>query len=194
MLALLEKKSRLLIFYVATGMVTCIISAEINTFLKESLSLTVTYFVTNISPVTEEIIKLVPVLIHAMFVSRKRDELIGVSIAVGVGFSVLENIVYITADAKALLADAVLRGFTGGLGHGLFTLISGYGLSFAGSKKRYFLPGTVALINTSAVMHSVHNTLVMKNHYISALAILVLIYVFILYLRYGVSTNKEKTI
>ena len=46
------------------------------------------YYTTTISPIVEEIVKALPVLIYAFAVSSDRDRLISISFAVGLGFAI----------------------------------------------------------------------------------------------------------
>ena len=91
MLFVLEKKSKITAGYMLIGILVCLFISEINGFLLELFNHDTYYVTTTITPVTEEIIKALPVMYFAFLFSDKRETLISLSIATGVGFAILEK-------------------------------------------------------------------------------------------------------
>ena len=131
MALLIEKKSRLPISFVLVGIFISVFVAEVNGLLRRVLFMDTFEFTIIVTPITEEILKTVPILIYAMLISDKKETLFTASMATGIGFAVLENAFYLLNDPTFNMIDAVIRAFGTGLMHGMCTLLVGVGISFA---------------------------------------------------------------
>ena len=154
-----ERKSRATVIFLLIGMTVCLFCGEVNTLIFRVLPLTEELFVTNISPVTEEVCKALPVLVYAFLYRPSRKNLLVCSFALGVGFAVLENAVIISSGDNISLWLALIRGFGGGISHGLCTTAVGYGCSFIYKRRKLFYTGTFALLSFSIILHAVYNLL-----------------------------------
>ena len=142
MLFLLEKKSRLIAGFMLIGMFICMFVSEINGFLKGILNQDIYTLSTTLTPVTREILKAVPVLVFAYLFSDELETLVSVSMALGIGFAVLENSYVIVSNMDSVSVFlALIRGFGAGLMHGICTSTVGYGMSFVRKKKKLFYTG-----------------------------------------------------
>ena len=177
MACLIEKKARLPIVFVLIGIFISVFAAEINGLLRDLLPLE-TYEITIIvTPITEEILKAVPILICATVVTAKKETLFTASMAVGIGFAVLENAFYLLNDASFNMIDAVIRAFGAGLMHGMCTLLVGVGVSFVKKKSKIFLVGTFALLSTAITYHGIYNMLVQSDYQIAGFLLPITTYV-----------------
>ena len=131
MALLIEKKARLPISFVLVGIFISVFVAEINGILRASLHMDSFEFTSIVTPITEEILKALPILIYAVMVSDKKETLFTASMATGIGFAVLENAYYLLNDSSFNMIDAIIRAFGTGLMHGMCTLLVGVGISFA---------------------------------------------------------------
>ena len=164
MLLPIEKKSRSVILFMLAGMFSCLLVSEINGLLFRISDVTRFYFTTNVSPITEEIIKILPILYFAFLFSKDRDELITASFSVGVGFAVLENLIILTQNYNSVnIAFAISRVFSSGLMHCICTMFVGYFISYAKNNRKTFLIGTVSSMNLSVTYHAVFNLLVQAD-------------------------------
>ena len=65
-----RRDSRVYLLFIMIGMSCCLFISEVDGLINEWLDLPVYYVTTNITPVTEELIKMIPVLLFAIFISR----------------------------------------------------------------------------------------------------------------------------
>lgn len=163
MACLIEKKARQPIIFVLIGIFVSVFAAEVNGLLRTLLPLS-TYEITIIvTPITEEILKAIPILVFATVLTAKKEAVFTASMAVGIGFAVLENAYYLLNDASFNMIDAVIRAFGAGLMHGMCTLLVGVGISFVKKKSKIFLVGTFALLSTAITYHGIYNMLVQSD-------------------------------
>lgn len=165
MLFLLEKKSRLTVGFMIIGICMCLFVSEVNGLLRLLINQDLFYITTTVTPITEEIIKALPVLFFAFVFSDKRDTLLSFSMAVGIGFAILENayILVNSADSVSILW-ALIRGFGTGLMHGICTAAVGFGVSFVRKRKKLFYTGTFALLSAAITYHAIYNCLVQSEY------------------------------
>lgn len=163
MAGLLEKKARQPITFVLIGIFISVFAAEINGLLRNVLGMSDFEITVVTTPITEEILKAVPILIYATVLDAKKEKLFTAAMAVGIGFAVLENAFYLLNDASFNMLDAVIRAFGAGLMHGMCTLLVGVGISFAKKRSKIFIVGTFALLSTAITYHGIYNMLVQSK-------------------------------
>ena len=164
MACLIEKKARLPIIFVLIGIFVSVFAAEVNGLLCILLPMS-TYEITIIvTPITEELLKAVPILVFALAMTAKKEALFTASMAVGIGFAVLENAYYLLNDASFNMFDAIIRAFGAGLMHGMCTLLVGVGISFVNRRRKIFVVGTFALLSTAITYHGIYNMMVQSEY------------------------------
>ena len=164
MACLIEKKSRLPITFVLIGIFVSLFAAELNGLLRNVLPMSTFEITIIVTPISEEILKALPILVYAVALSAKKESLFTASMAVGIGFAVLENAFYLLNDASFNMLDAVIRAFGAGLMHGMCTLLVGVGISFAKKRSKIFVVGTFALLSTAITYHGIYNMLVQSEY------------------------------
>ena len=181
---LVEKQSRRTIIFFITGICAAVFAAEVNGILTYLIPLDISEFTIRITPVTEEIIKAIPVLFFAKVISDKKETLITVSLAVGIGFAIMENSYILTQNIGSIsMLWAIMRGFGTGIMHGMGTFLVGTGFSFVNKNKKLFIVGTFALLSVAITYHSVFNMLVQSDYRYFGAALPVITYVpFVLWL------------
>ncbi|MBR1873400.1 MAG: PrsW family intramembrane metalloprotease [Eubacterium sp.] len=197
-LFILEGKSRLVVGYILVGTTVCIYISEINGVIFETIDRDMLYFCTTISPITEEIIKALPVLFYAFFFSNDRKKLVQSSFAVGLGFAIMENMFILTRileTGEGLdLLWVIIRGFGAGLMHSVCTVMVGLGIAFVRKKRKLFVCGTLSLLMLAITYHSLYNTIVMSEYRYFGFVLPLLTYIQILniYIRSkGKRAEKE---
>ena len=164
MAGLIEKKARQPISFVLIGIFASVFAAEVNGLLRNVLTLRTFEVTITGTPITEEILKALPILFYALVISDKTEALFTASMATGIGFAVLENAYYLlNADSWNLL-DAVIRAFGTGLMHGMCTLLVGAGITFVKKQRKIFWVGTFALLSTAITYHGIYNMLVQSEY------------------------------
>ena len=161
---LIEKKARQPIVFVLIGIFVSVFAAEVNGLLCALLPMSTFEITIIVTPITEEILKAIPILVFATVLTAKRESLFTASMAVGIGFAVLENAYYLLNDASFHMIDAVIRAFGAGLMHGMCTLLVGVGISFVKRRNKVFVAGTFALLSTAITYHGVYNMLVQSDY------------------------------
>ena len=161
---LIEKKARLPIVFVLAGIFISVFAAELNGVLRQMLPLNHYELTIIVTPMTEEVLKALPVLFYALVISDKQERLFTASMATGIGFAVLENAYYLLTSRHWNVLDAVARAFGTGLMHGMCTLLVGVGIIFVKKKRKIFWVGTFALLSTAITYHGIYNMLVQSQY------------------------------
>ena len=164
MACLIEKKARQPIIFVLIGIFVSVFAAEVNGLLCALLPMSTFEITIIVTPITEEILKAIPILVFATVLVAKKEAVFTAAMAVGIGFAVLENAFYLLNDASFNMIDAVIRAFGAGLMHGMCTLLVGVGISFVKKKSKLFLVGTFALLSTAITYHGIYNMLVQSDY------------------------------
>lgn len=196
MLLPIEKKSRKVVLFMLTGMFVCLFVSELNGLILNSTDLSLLYFTTNITPITEEITKALPVLFFAIVFSADRKDVITASFSLGVGFAILENLMILTQNfSEVNLAFAIARGFCSGLMHSICTMTVGYFIALVKKKTKYFITGSISALNIAIIYHSVFNLLVQAESGIARTVGLLIPFITYAILNVIVITkNKNKNI
>lgn len=164
MACLIEKKARRPIVFMLIGIFISVFAAEVNGLLCGLLPLSTFEITIIVTPITEEILKAIPILVFATVLSAKKESLFTAAMAVGIGFAVLENAYYLLNYSSFQMFDAVARAFGAGLMHGMCTLLVGVGISFVKKQKKIFIVGTFALLSTAITYHGIYNMLVQSDY------------------------------
>ena len=163
MALLVEKKARLPVLFMLIGIVVSVFAGEVNGVLSKVLSMDLYSITIIVTPVSEELLKALPLLYYALVISDKRERLFTASMAIGIGFAVLENAYYPVNYVDFSMIEAVIRAFGAGLMHGMCTLLVGVGISFVKKKRKLFAVGTFGLLSTAIVYHGVYNILIQSK-------------------------------
>ena len=169
MLPLLKKRSKLVMGYMIIGIVLSLFVSEINTILLSLFDNASLYVTTTITPVSEEIVKTLPILFYACVFSDSRDRLMPIALATGIGFGLFENTVVLVQSLVqnvdgVTVGWAIIRGFSTALMHGVCTMAVGFGISFVKKKKKLFYCGTFALLTMATIYHGIYNMLVQSDY------------------------------
>ena len=163
MACLVEKNSRLPIIFVLIGIFISVFASEINAYLRSILPMSTFEITITVTPVSEEILKAFPILLFATIFTPKNEALFTASMAVGIGFAVLENAFCLLNSGSFNIFDAIVRAFGAGLMHGMCTLLVGVGISFVKKKRKLFVVGTFAMLSTAITYHGIYNMLVQSD-------------------------------
>ena len=182
MLPLMEKKVRRLVIFMIVGLFACLFVSELNHILLDAYDNDMFFVTTTITPVTEEIVKALPILYLAIVISDDRRIVIPNAFAVGVGFALLENVVILTQNVgNVTILWAFVRGFGSGLVHGICTVMVGWGISYIKKRRKFFYCGTFALLSAAIIYHAIYNLLVQSEYQYVGILLPLLTYIPILY-------------
>lgn len=194
MLPLMEKKVRRLVIFMIVGISACLFVSELNVIFLELFNKDMFYVTTTITPITEEIVKMLPILYLAIVISDDRRVLIPNSFAVGVGFALLENIVILTQNVENVtVLWALVRGFGSGLVHGICTVMVGWGISYIKKRRKFFYCGTFSLLSAAVTYHAIYNLLVQSQYRYVGILLPILTYIPIIYFlkKKSIHTSAE---
>lgn len=163
MTLLVEKKARLPVAFMLIGIVVSVFASEINGLLSKALSMDMYSITVIVTPVSEELLKALPLLYYAIVISDNRERLFTASMAIGIGFAVLENAYFLFNHPDFNMLSAIIRAFGAGLMHGMCTLLVGVGVSFVKKRRKMFAVGTFGLLSTAIVYHGVYNILIQSQ-------------------------------
>ena len=189
---LVEKKSRLPISFMLVGIFVSVFVAEVNGLIRSFLTMDNFQFTIIVTPITEEIIKALPILIYATLISDKKETLFTAAMATGIGFAVLENAYYLLNDYSFNMMDAIIRAFGAGLMHGMCTLLVGVGISFAKKRSKIFVVGTFALLSTAITYHGIYNMLVQSSYMTIGFVLPIVTYIPFFVWRIKLNQKKKK--
>lgn len=169
MIVVCKDRARLPLVFISFGMIVALACGELNTIVFNLTDFSSKYFTSNVSPIFEEVFKAFPILMYAFVIKPSRQQLLEVSLAVGVGFAIMENACVFAASAGAIsIWIALLRGFGAGMMHGLCTMAVGFGMSFVHSHRTVFVAGTLALLSIASIYHGTYNILVQSGFQVVA--------------------------
>ena len=165
---IVRKQTRLVLLFTFIGMCCCLFISEVNGLINSLIGQNLFYVTTNITPLTEELIKMLPILIYAIFISSERQTLLTIAFMTGLGFALLENstilVETVVVQGSVDILWALIRTLGAGLLHSLCTTAVGVGISFIRDQKKIFLCGTFALLSSAIVYHSVYNSLIQSDY------------------------------
>ena len=164
MTLLVEKKARLPVAFLLVGIFVSVFAAEIDGWLLRVLPMDKYSMTVIVNPVTEELLKALPILYYALVISDNREKLFTASMATGIGFAILENAFYLFNSPNFSMLHAMIRAFGAGLMHGMCTLLVGVGISFVKKKSKLFAVGTFGLLSTAIVYHGIYNILIQSEY------------------------------
>ena len=192
MALLVEKRARLPISFMLVGIFVSVFVAEVNGLLRTFLPMDNFEFTIIVTPITEEILKALPILVYATMISDKKEILFTASMATGIGFAVLENAFYLVNDPSFTMFNAIIRAFGAGLMHGMCTLLVGVGISFAKKRRKIFVVGTFALLSTAITYHGIYNMLVQSPYEVVGFLLPIVTYLPFLLWRMKIKKKKNE--
>lgn len=163
MACLVEKKSRQPIIFFLLGIFLSVFASEINAYMRNVLPMSSIEVANIATPISEEILKALPILLYATLLAPKKEAVFTASMAVGIGFAVLENAFYLMNSDSFNMLDAIVRAFGAGLMHGMCTLLVGVGILFVKKKHKLFVVGTFAMLSTAITYHGIYNMMVQSE-------------------------------
>ena len=146
--------------FVVAGMSVCLLSAYVSSFFMGYCGADARVAVIEITPVCEEILKLLPLLCYLLFFEPKPRELPGAALAIAVGFATFENVCYLTENGAEDLAFLLIRGISAGALHILCGVLSGYGIAYVFRRRWLALTGTVGILGACIGFHGIYNLLI----------------------------------
>lgn len=154
------KKYYRFFIFVFAGMGACLLSAYINTFFARIYSADLMNASTQIAPVVEEIMKLLPLLFYLLIFDPDSENISSSVLTIAVSFATFENIVCLTQSGADNLFLLLVRGFGTGAMHIVCGAIICYGLVYVWQRDWLRIAGTAGLLGASITYHATYNLLI----------------------------------
>lgn len=155
-----KDRSRSFIVFTLLGMAMCLLSAYVSSFFMDYYNVHSVETSTEIAPVCEEVMKLLPLLFYFLILEPEPRELPAAAIALAAGFATFENVCYLVENGAADFTVLLTRGISAGALHILCGIISGYGISYVFSRRWLALTGTVGILGFCSGIHAIYNLLI----------------------------------
>ncbi len=154
------KKYYGIFFFCIAGMGACLLSAYINTFFAKLYNADLINATTQIAPVVEEIMKLLPILFYLLVFEPKSAKISMAVLIVAISFATFENICYLIENGAAQLSFILIRGFATGAMHILCGAIASYGFVYVWQHNWLRVAGTFGLLGAAINFHAIYNLLI----------------------------------
>ena len=182
----MRKEARRSLSFILSGMTSCLLSAYVSTFLAGVSNSDLAAASYEISPVVEEIMKLLPLLFYLLVFEPEEKTVISGALMISVGFATFENVCFLTSYGTSEFFRLVIRGFGTGAMHVVSGMVIATGLFFLWDQKRLRLVGVFALLCFVITFHAIFNIFVNQNgaiFWIGALIPLVTVLSYLIFFR-----------
>ena len=158
-----EKGARRFICFLILGMTISMVSAYINGFAALLAGMDAHEAALFCAPVIEELMKFLPLLYYLLIYPGVPSGLVSVSVAIGSGFAIFENMNYILSAGTESLPFMLQRGFVVGVMHLVCTAAAGIGLTALAKRRQLLFSGSIGILSLTITFHSVYNLLVSES-------------------------------
>ena len=159
----LRKNAKRFVVFFLTGMGICLLSAYISGFSLRLAGLEEGETAIFISPIVEEIQKLLPLLLFLFLYEPTDEAFLDAAIGIGIGFATFENCCYILSAGAESLPYILIRGLAVGVMHLVTTLAVSLALIMARRIRMLSIPGIAGSLTLSMIFHALYNLLVSQS-------------------------------
>lgn len=142
------------------GMGVCLIAAYVSSFLGLVAGMDENDTSVFLSPVVEELMKLLPLLFFLVLFSPEDRQLSMLAVAIGAGFATFENCCYILTAGAGSLPYILVRGLAVGVMHIVSILALSVWLIVAKRLKAFSFPAIAGGLSLAMIFHALYNLLV----------------------------------
>lgn len=182
-----RQQARRFVLSFLSGMLVCLLAAYISGFFDLILDWAETDVRIFLSPVVEELMKLLPLLLLLLLLHPADEELLLLAVALGAGFATFENCCNLLIAEAVSLPYVLIRGLAVGVMHIVSVAALSMGIIAARRLKALSLPGLFGAFSLSVTFHGLYNLLVSEAGVSSligyALPILAAAILYLLYRR-----------
>ena len=142
------------------GMGVCLIAAYISSFLGLVAGMEANDTSIFLSPMVEELMKLLPLLFFMVLFSPEDKALTVLAVAIGAGFATFENCCYILTAGAESLPYILVRGLAVGVMHIVSILALSIWLIMAKRLRAFSFPAVMGGLSLAMIFHALYNLLV----------------------------------
>ena len=158
-LLFLQSSAKRFVFSFLIGMMVCLLSAYIGGFLELASGMSKEDVAIFLSPVTEEAMKFLPILLYLFLFEPDEEWLLLTSAGIGAGFATFENCCYLLMGAKSL-PYMLVRGAAVGIMHLVSMVALTLGLNLLRYYKMVRFSGILGALSLAMTFHGLYNLLV----------------------------------
>ena len=158
-----QRYPRRSILFILSGMVACLLSSYISTFFARIVGADALGAALEISPMVEEILKLVPVLFYLMVYEPEKNEAAGEALMIAVGFATLENVLNLLNTDADNTVRLLIRGFSTGAMHVACGAMTAVVLRGMWNSLVFRTIATLGVLCLSITCHGIYNILVNQD-------------------------------
>lgn len=149
--------------FMLLGMAAYLISAYVSNVFMVYYGTTETIANIEISPVFEEITKLLPVLFFLLIFRPDLEEAAPAAVTVAIGFAVLESARYVVENRGEDIVFLLISGIASAALHILCGMLVGFGISYVFRHRWLMLTGTVGLLGACIGLHAIYDLLILAD-------------------------------
>ena len=153
-------RSRLVVAGLLVGMVACLASSYVSSFIAQMVELDAMRTAVEIAPTVEEVLKLLPLLFFLVIMEPDSDDADLAFVMVAVGFATMESAFYLGDAGLSDPGMLLLRGLSTAMMHLCCGVVLGYGLTHAWTYPWLRVSGTFGLLCLAMAYHGLFNILV----------------------------------
>ena len=142
------------------GMITCLLAAYISGFIQNMSGFTAEDTSIFISPIIEEILKLLPILFFIFIFESDSREVLLSAVGIGAGFATFENCCCILSSGAQDLTYVLVRGSAVGVMHIVTMAVLAFGLHILKKCRIFSFAGILGALSLSMTFHALYNILV----------------------------------
>ena len=161
-LLFLKKGARRFVFSFLVGMTVCLLAAYVGGYIQLVFGMETEQVSVYVSPVTEEILKLFPILFYLLLFEPKDEEIFHAAIGIGAGFATFENCCYVLSAGADNLAYVLIRGSAVGVMHIISMAALAVGLHLLKKYGIFSFSGIMGATSLAMTFQALYNLLVSK--------------------------------
>ena len=169
----LRGRGRRTMLFMLAGTTVCLLASYINTFIAMLLGVDMVMASVEIAPMTEEIIKFLPILFYLLVFEPTREDILDSVLMTAVGVATFENACYLTGNGAADILHLLIRGFGAGAMHVVCGFLVAMGILYLWDRVWLQLAGTVGLLAVAMTYHGIYNILVSQTGTAAAIGYLI---------------------
>lgn len=169
-LLFLRRRQRAILLFCLAGMGTCLLSAYLNTFFAQFYAADAFNAATQIAPVVEEIMKLLPLLFYLAVFESDAEHFRLSAIVVATGFATFENVCYLTQNGAEQFTYLLIRGFGTGAMHVVCGSVYGSALRPVWGSRPLRAACILGLLCVAIIYHAIYNLLVSERDLLQGIA------------------------
>ena len=171
------------------GMIVCLISAYVSGFIELAGGMDPGSTPVYISPIVEEIMKMLPILFGLFVLKLDGKMLLVVAAGIGSGFATFENCCQILTEGAGSFLFVLIRGLAVGIMHIVCMLVLTLCLILAQRFKALSFPSALGALSLSMIYHGLYNLLVSSpgiSSYIGyAMPVITAVFLYMAYRKYS---------